>query len=277
MNSKDIENKIKELYKDVRADHFKADDKRILQYERHSLLHTDPVWKEEWHKKNTARLDDPAFREKLSEGQKKWHADNPGAAIESHNTPEAIANSKKGMQEFIDSGNWVMPSFEGQTHTEEVRKIISETHSGRAKPLEGNKKISEHFKGKKKSASSIAKAGKSLTGRTMKRGRRVMTPKGEFDKIKLAAQAYGVTDMAIKNKIVNPKHSEYYFLDDINALGAQKVHTDTGIFNNSLEAAKAYSISNNGMKHRVNSDKWPDFYYLDERDQFTSPQIKNEN
>ena len=243
--------------------------------ERAKLLHSDPAWKEQWHKKNSARLDDPEYRQKMSDAQAKWHAENPGAASERQSTPEAKANKRKAMQEYVNSPDYVNPrGMLGKKRSAESRQKSSIALSGKAKPLEGNKKISEHYKGKKKSASAIAKASKSLSGRTMNRGRRVMTPKGEFDKITLAAKAYGFTDMAIKNRITNPNFPDFYFLDDINSLGAQKVHTDKGIFDSSLEAAKAYCISDNGIKYRLRSDKWPEFYYLDERKSFESPQIK---
>jgi len=154
------------------------------------------------------------------------------------------------------------------------REHLSQMRYGKALPKKTRKKVQAYLKGKKKSAETVKKASKKLTGRTLKRGRRVMTPKGEFAKIKLAAEAYGVTDMAIKNRITNPKHPDFYFLDDINSLGAQKVHTDKGKFNNVIEAAEAVDLTVNGLKHRIASEHWPEFYYLEERSEFISPQIK---
>lgn len=82
MNSKDIENKIKGLYKNVEPDHNLADDRRILSYEQRGIERkerflsdeelqkrfTESIKKrtasEEWQKKNKERYDDPKFRDK---------------------------------------------------------------------------------------------------------------------------------------------------------------------------------------------------------------------
>jgi hypothetical protein len=247
----------------------------LLQSQIAKERYYNPDYKKKWLDRNNKRLNDPAYKQKLSDAQTKWYAENPGLAKERVNTPEARANHRKAMQNYVNSPDYVNPrGMLGKKRTEEAKLKSSIALSGKAKPIEGNKKISEHFKGKKKSASAKAKVSKTMKGRTTNKGRRVMTPKGEFAKITLAARAYGVTDMAIKNKIVNPKHPDFYFLDDIHSLGAQKVHTDKGIFDNCSKAAKAYNISANGLRHRLHSDKWPDFYYLDEKSEFKSKQLR---
>lgn len=179
---------------------------------------------------------------------------------------------RRRMIERYQNG-YVNPNL-GRKYDEEHSKRQSEALSGVAKPLEGNKKLSKLYKGKPKNPKQVAKIAKKMQGRTHNRGRRVMTPKGEFDKITLAAKAYGVTDMAIKNKITNPNHPGFYFLDDINSLGAKKVQTPDGVFNSTKEAATHYKISDNGMRTRCHNDKWPDFYFLDERSNFESSQVE---
>lgn len=278
------------MSKDKKPDMFDLfNDDSLWGNKESSNVSHDEIMNENWNYKKTkaqrdrqskitkAHAQDPNWIKKVSSGVKKYHMENPEAAKVRANNPETVLKQKENMKKFMESGLWKMPSFAGHTHTDEVKKEMSERMSGKERPLETNKKISKYLKGKKKSTTVKQKVSKGLKGTTHRRGRRVMTPKGEFAKIKLAAEAYGVTDMAIKNKIVNPRHQDFYFLDDINSLGAQKVHTDKGIFNNSDEAAKACNISVNGLRHRIHSDNWSDFYYLDEQSNFTSPQLTDDS
>jgi len=262
----------------------------------------NPAYKEQWHKKNTARLEDDKFREKMSQVQKKWHAENPNAAKERVNTPEARANHRKAMQNYVNSPDYVNPrGMLGKKMTLEQRQKHSEAISGKPKPLEGNKKISEHFKGKKKDPKVVAKVSKTMKGRTHNRTRTVITTVKTFEKLNDAAQYFDVSPESIKNwinkkgKTIRCPITRQKLLDkgikldknnypigfewgnSINNLGAQKVHTDKGIFDNINVGAKAYGISANGLRFRCKSDKWPDFYYLDEKNEFKSPQLNDEN
>ena len=138
----------------------------------------------------------------------------------------------------------------------------SKALSGKAKPIEGNKKLSKYHKGKSKNPIVIAKVAKAIKGKTYNRGRRVHTPLGEFDKVKLAGIAHNVTECAIRNRINNPNYSEYYYLEDSKRLVAKRVQTDKGIFVNCKKASEEYNISPQAMRARIKSNNWPAFCYI---------------
>jgi len=233
----------------------------------------DKQWKQQWLKKNTERLKDPVYHKKLSEGAKLFYKNNPDIAKQRANTPEAKANKKKAMKELMASGKWKMPSFEGHNHTAKARKKISEANAGIEMPKHARKKVAEYQKGRKKAKSTIEKIKKRAIGRETDRSRSVMTPLGEFAKLKLAAEAFGVHETTIRARCKNKNMPDYYYTNSINALGRKKVHTPEGIFVNIMEAAKQYKLQPEGMRHRLYSEHWPDFYYLEERSDFESPQI----
>lgn len=259
----------------------------------------NPAYKEKWYKKNTARLNSATYRKKLSEGTKKYHMENPNAAKERANTPEAIANKKKAMQKVINSPDYVNPrGMLGKKKSEETKRKHSEAVSGRAKPLEGNKKVSQANKGKKHSAETRKKLSNAIKGKITGRSRGVNTTVKNFDKVVDAARYFDVSEMSIKNwcnkkgttiryKSVIKKLKDkgiklnknnypigFEWAEGRENLGPQKIHTDKGIFNNADEAGKAYGIGGGSIRHRCLSDKWPEFYYLEEKSEFISPQIK---
>lgn len=81
MNSKDIENKIKALYEDVEPDHFEADDKTILSYEKRGIEYSeryknDPKFRQ--HIQNALDSRDDIWLQKVTEHAKelaKKHSD----------------------------------------------------------------------------------------------------------------------------------------------------------------------------------------------------------
>ena len=94
MNSKDIENKIKRLYKNVEPDHNLADDQRILRYEKQAM-----EFSERYH-------NDPEFKKTIQSAHAKrgdeWRANvtaNAKAIAEKHNDPEWRANWEENYYE----------------------------------------------------------------------------------------------------------------------------------------------------------------------------------
>jgi len=304
MKSKDIQDKVKALYANVEPGHFEVKDTTLinnaLTSDRFKELHNDPEWKEEWHKRNSKRLEDPEYREKMSAAGKQWHIDNPGALKERISTPEAKAKHKKSMQEYVNSPDYVHPrGMLGKKRTEEAKLKSSIALSGKAKPLEGNKKLSDYHMGKKKDPKIVAKVSKARSGTTHNRSRAVNTSVKNFNKVVDAARYFDVSEMSIKNwcnkkgttirysSVIKKLKDKGIKLNENNYpigfewaegrenLGAKKVHTDKGVYDNTQLAAEAYNISANAMRTRCLNDKWPDFYYLEERSEFKSQQIKD--
>ncbi len=225
-----------------------------------------------WHEKNTARLNDPEYKKKLSESLA-----NSEKVLERNRTqvndPAWQEAQRKGYQEYLNSPDYINPrGMLGKKRSKESKQKSSQSLKGKIRPLEGNDKLRKYRKGKKVSTEVLEKVSKALKGRETDKCRRVQTPQGEFAKLKLAAEAYNVSPEAIK-QWMKKKPNEFYFLDNINALGAKKISTPDGIFNNAQEAAAYYSISANAIRHRIKT--WETWYYLEEKSDFYSPQINN--
>jgi hypothetical protein len=82
MNSKDIENKIKGLYKGIDPSHFEADDKKILRYEKQSI-----EFSERYH-------NDPEFKKIIQEAHEKRH-DNDNWVKNVTKNAKALAKKHK--------------------------------------------------------------------------------------------------------------------------------------------------------------------------------------
>ena len=273
-------------------------EKSLLISQSTRQNHANPIWREQWLAKNNEAQQDPERQKKLSASLKKWHAENPDAMQKRVNTPEARANHKKAVEEYVNSPDYVNPrGMLGKKRTEEAKQKSSIALSGKEKPLEGNKKISEFYKGKKKDPKVVAKVSKTLSGRTHNRTRGINTPVKNFIKIGDAASYFDVSPVSIKNwcnnkgttmtnkKVIKKltdkgiKFNEnnypigFEWAEGRENLGAKKVQTPDGIFKSTKEASKHYKISENGLRTRCNNDKWPDFYFLDEKSEFKSSQI----
>jgi hypothetical protein len=115
MNAKDIQNKIKGLYKDVEPDHFLVDDDRILSYEQRGLnfkerYNTDPEFKEKMQDAMASRDDD--WRENVA----KANRENPKfkrseAYLESRKKLKADPEHRKMMakrnKEMAKDPKWI--------------------------------------------------------------------------------------------------------------------------------------------------------------------------
>lgn len=211
-----------------------------------------------WNLKNTK-----AEKERLRKIQQQWHKDNPTARKELAQTKHWQEAHSKGVRAHLESAEYVNPrGMLGKKASTQTKQKQSKALSGKAKPIEGNKKLSKYHKGKSKNPIVIAKVAKAIKGKTYNRGRRVHTPLGEFDKVKLAGIAHNVTECAIRNRINNPNYSEYYYLEDSKRLVAKRVQTDKGIFANCKKASEEYNISPQAMRARIKSNNWPAFCYI---------------
>lgn len=218
-----------------------------------------------WHEKNRARLNDEEYHKRLSESLRTSEKVLERNRTQKSNPKWCEAHSK-GVKEYLSSPDYVNPrGMLGKKRSEESKRKAAEKMKGRAKNLEGNDKLRKYHIGKKLKESTRKKLSEINTGKETDRCRRVQTPKGQFEKLKLAAEAYNVTTGAIK-LWTKTKPKEFYFIDDMNVLGARKIQTPEGIFNNSSDAAKFYSISNAAIRYRIKH--WDTWCYLDEKTNF---------
>lgn len=235
----------------------------------------DPKWIEA----NTKRLKDPEYLKKLSNSLRNSEKIKI-ANKKKGNDPEFRKAVSLGAKKHTSNPNYVNPrGMLGKTHTEEWCINQSKKLKGQIKPLEGNKKISEWRKGRSPSQESIEKMRKTNTGKETGRSRKVKTPAGVFDKLKDAAEYYGVATGSIKNYIKGQQVKEWFkpqleakgvkfnglvpigfeWLGDMKQeLGAKKIQTPDGIFENAEEAAIFYNISSAAIRHRIKSQ--PDKY-----------------
>lgn len=273
-------------------------EKSLLISQSTKQNHANPIWKEQWLARNNEAQQDPERQKKLSASLKKWHVENPGVAQERQLKPETRKKKSESALKNTHSPDYVHPrGMLGKKRTDEARQKSSIALSGKEKPLEGNKKISEFHKGKKKDPKVVAKVSKTLSGRTHNRTRGINTPVKNFNKIGDAASYFDVSPVSIKNwcnnkgttmtnkKVIKKltdkgiKFNEnnypigFEWAEGRENLGAKKVQTPDGIFKSTKEASKHYKISENGLRTRCNNDKWPDFYFLDEKSEFKSSQI----
>jgi transcriptional regulator with XRE-family HTH domain len=187
--------------------------------------------------------------------------------------PTWIEAQRKGYLEYLNGPDYVNSrGMLGKKRTKESIEQARQKLLGQVKPLEGNDKLRKYRKGKKVSVDVLEKVSAALTGRESGRSRKVQTPIGEFTKLKLAAEAYGVSPETIK-QWMKKKPNEFYFVDPIDVLGSKKISTPDGIFDSATKAAEYYSISNAAIRHRIKN--WDNWNYLDETSKFRSPQIKD--
>ena len=139
--------------------------------------------------------------------------------------------------------------------TPEVKEKRSKALRGVVKPLEGNAKVSEHRKGWTYTEETKQKIAETLTGRTHNRSRSVMTPKGEFAKMKDAGVAFNVSESAIRLWVKDDNKPEFYYTNDSSSLTKRKkVTTPDGTFDDIDKAAEFYNITGKAISYRIK--KW---------------------
>lgn len=254
---------------------------------RQTLADNPEVW-QDWYNKNSERFNDPSYVEKLSASITQFYIDNPSFQQEKVNSLEWKKAHAEGCRKYVEDPNYVNPrGMLNKTHTEDWKEFMSALLSGVPKPKEGNQKISNWRKDNwSPKQESIDKMRKTLTGRESGRSRRVQTPAGIFNKLKDAADFYGVSTGAVKNwlnkttdtiskkdvrdRLVakgvvlndNGFPQGFAWLGDAQTeLGAKRVCTLDGIFENVNEAAKHYGITPTAIRARCTNEKNKDFRY----------------
>lgn len=108
-----------------------------------------------------------------------------------------------------------------------------------------------------------------------------VTPKGEFKKLSEAAEAEGVTPMAIVKKLDNRSNASYYrkYPDGVISMGKKTnrkysldrttlvgtvVMTPSGKFSTAKEAAEALGVSPCTVTSRIKNPNFPGFYRIQE-------------
>jgi hypothetical protein len=102
----------------------------------------------------------------------------------------------------------------GQKHSAETRAKMSASHKGRIISAETRAKMSAAAKGRPCSAETTAKINATKKGRPGPAPRPVMTPMGFYPNIREAAQAVGVSDTTIHNRIHTKPNHYYYIISD---------------------------------------------------------------
>jgi hypothetical protein len=235
-----------------------------------------------WYAANSERLNDLEYVKKLSESISTFYKDNPNFQKEKVNSKKWKEAHKEGVKNYINGPDYVHPKgMLGKIRSEESKKKASEKLKGQVKPLEGNKKISEQRLGKKPKHESIEKMRQKLLGRETGRSRQVQTPSGVFNKLKDAADHYGVSTGSIKNFIAGQNVKEWFkphleskgvmfndlkplgfsWLGDVQKeLGAKKVQTPDGIFDNVVLASIFYKITPTAIRFRIKAQPNKYFY-----------------
>lgn len=132
MNAKDIQDKIKGLYKDVEPDHFLADDERILSYEQRALnfkerFESDSAFREtirngfdkrddEWRAKVSAQAKALAEKHADPEWRAKWEANHKISREKLKADPEWRRNLAERNRQMAKDPKWreaFMASREG--------------------------------------------------------------------------------------------------------------------------------------------------------------------
>lgn len=236
----------------------------------------------EWYKANSKRLEDPEYLKKLSDSISQFYIDNPDFQKEKVNSPKWKSAQKEGMRKYLDNEDYVHPrGMLGKTHTDEWRENQSKLLKGKSKSLEHNERVSAARKGKKPKTESVEKMREKLIGRETGRSRQVQTPAGVFDKLKDAADFYGVATGSIKNFIKGQNVKEWFkpqleakgvtfdglkplgfsWLGDVGKeLGAKQVQTPDGIFENVKAAGDFYNVGAAAIRHRIKSNPTEYFY-----------------
>lgn len=226
----------------------------------------------EWYKANSKRLEDPEYLKRLSETLKNSEAVKIAAKKKGADPAFRKAVSEGGLK-HTNSPDYVNPrGMLGKTHTEEWSQLMSEKLTGKSKPIDGNKKISEARKGKSPKQESVEKMRQKLLGKETGRSRQVQTPAGVFDKLKDAADYYGVATGSIKNFIKGQNVKEWFkpqlelkgvvfaglkplgfaWLGDMkNELGSKQVQTPDGIFENVNAAGEFYNVGGAAIRQRI--------------------------
>lgn len=235
----------------------------------------------EWYKANSKRLEDPEYLKKLSESLKNSEAVKEKARRQSED-PEFAAKIRATTLKNVASPDYVNPrGMLGKTRSEETRKKASESLKGHTKCKGHGEKVSAARKGKKPKTESVEMMREKLLGRETGRSRQVQTPAGVFDKLKDAADFYGVATGSIKNFIKGQNVKEWFkpqleakgvtfdglkplgfsWLGDMkNELGAKRVQTPDGVFENVKTAGDFYNVGAAAIRHRIKSNPTEYFY-----------------
>ena len=106
-----------------------------------------------------------------------------------------------------------------------------------------------------------------------------VTPLGKFKSLRKAADAHGVTAMAIKKRIDNKAHSDYYklFADGTIDAGTverraykakampantARIKTPKGLFDTAMGAAEAHNVTEAKMIARLNNNRMKNYVRL---------------
>jgi hypothetical protein len=226
----------------------------------------------EWYKANRKRLEDPEYLKKLSESLKNSEAVKEKAQRQRED-PEFAAKIRTTALKNVASPDYVHPrGMLGKTHTEEWRENQSTLLKGKEKSLEHNERVSKARKGKKPKEESVEKMREKLLGKETGRSRKIQTPIGIFDKLKDAADYYGVATGSIKNFIKGQNVKEWFkpqleeqgvlfdglkplgfsWLGDMTEeLGAKQVKTPDGVFENVKAAGAFYQVGPATIRYRI--------------------------
>ena len=233
-----------------------------------------------WYEANSERFNDPDYLKRLSESLK-----NSPRVKEANKKKGADLEFRKAVSEggkrYASSPDYVHPKgMLGKKRSEESIEKQRQKVLGVPKSSEHNHRVSLARQGLKPKQESIEKMRQKLLGRETGRSRRVLTPAGEFNKLKEAADYYEVSTGSIKNFIAGQNVKEWFkphleakgvkfnsltplgfswLGDKQKELGPKPVHTPWGNFINISEAAKAKGLSTASI--RSNIKKYPDKYY----------------
>jgi len=235
-----------------------------------------------WHEANTRRLKDQEYVKKLSKSIKQFYEENPDFQKEKVKSEIWIKNQKEGYHEYLNSPDYVNPrGMLGKKKSKETIEKQREKTLGVPKSEEHNIRVSKARQGFKPKQQSIEKMREKLIGKETGRSRRVLTPAGEFQKLKEAADYYEVATGSIKNFIKGQNVKDWlkfrleekgvkfdglkplgfkWLGDQKEELGAKKVQTPDGIFENVKAASIFYNITTAAVRHRIKAQ--PDKYFF---------------
>lgn len=150
-------------------------------------------------------------------------------------------------------GNAIKNSPAHQAQKEQLDELRRNTPRSK----QANEKNSQSRKGKKASVETRKKLQEIAAGRPSGLKKPVMTPKGRFEKLKDAGEAYGVNPVTIRNYMKRDPDNFYFIEDEF--VKCLPILTPDGPFRNRNEAGKFYGISGAAVNYRMKAK--PDQYY----------------
>jgi hypothetical protein len=164
--------------------------------------------------------------------------------------PAWQARQREGALRHINSADYVNArGFLGHRHSTQARQRMSKKHRETIHTPEWNSRISSARLGRTMSAHSRKKISDQLRGRPSQRKRSVQTPRGRFERIREAAESYGVSPGAIK--LWCQTRPQDFQLGSAQSLQPRAIQTPETQYRSTQEAARILGLTPQAIRARI--------------------------